>query len=751
MAQFLVARARRAPVLLCLDDLHWADGSTVAMLRHVVRSSPGHRLLVVGTYRDAEVGAGHPLHEAMGSLRREVEFERLKLEGLEAKAVGELLEALADHDVLGSVAAAIAAETDGNPFFIKEVLRHLLEEGRFVRGPDGRWTSDRPVADLGIPEGVREVIDRRLARLSAEANKFLSAASVFEGEIHLGVAATVGGLDEDAALDALDEALEAQLLQPAGGVDAYRFTHALIRHTLAAELSPSRRARLHLRAADALAAASGGERTPARAGEIASQYRRAAGLPGAERGVEPALVAAGHAESVAGHREAAEFLRIALDLAPDDDSRRPRLLGRLGMALAWSLAFDEAVAVAADAGEAIAGTEGHDAAAQYLSDAAYTCSLAGGQTQAWALAERGLAHAGERRDVAWARMVAFDHERRSAEDPEHPGIPLDTPERAEAARILRDAHLDPLGPGPMEAVFHSRDEARTSSNLVVLLCWASEYEAVLPQLEVEADRALARGQLARAARCSAFIALCRLAQGRLDEGRRALEEGQALAARVGQPIFPVLQVQELLSVATDDGLEELAAVLTPLATANVPAIAWALGNLYADLARIGARTGQDQAALRYLGLLAPWLERAPAWSAGFQGVAGHAADALWVLERLDHVALVEHALREKVVAPDFRYPMADGRLALVRLCALQGRHEEAEEWFAEARRVFNEQGAHPLLAIADYDEALMYARRGGPGDAERARPLLNAARAQFETIGMTGWLRRADDLEARLG
>jgi predicted ATPase len=181
----------------------------------------------------------------------------------------------------------------------------------------------------------------------------------------------VAGLDEDTALDALDEALDAQLLQPAGGIDAYTFTHALIRHTLAAELSPSRRGRLHLRAADALAAASGSDLAPARAGEIASQYHRAIGLPGAELGVEPALTAAAHAENVAGHREAAEFLRIALDLATDDDPRRPRLLGRLGMALAGSLAFDAAVTVAGAAGDALAVAEGGDAAAQYLSDAAY--------------------------------------------------------------------------------------------------------------------------------------------------------------------------------------------------------------------------------------------------------------------------------------------------------------------------------------------------------------------------------------------
>jgi class 3 adenylate cyclase len=751
VASLLIARSRRAPLLICLDDLHWADRSTVAMLRQVARFAPGHRLLILGTYRDGEVGAGHPLHEALGALRREVEIERVKLVGLEAKAVGELLEAVAEHDMLGSVGAAIAAETDGNPFFIKEVLRHLFEEGSFFRGPDGQWTSDRPVAELGIPEGVREVINRRLARLSADANKLVSAASLFEGEIPLGVVAAVSGMSEDAALDALDEVLEAQLLQPGGTIDAYRFTHALIRHTIAGQLSPSRRARLHLRAAEALAANSGAEPTPSRAGEIASQYHRAAGLPGAERGVHAAVVAAGHAENVAGYREAAEFLRIALELAPPDDPDRPRLLGRLGMALAWSLAFDEAVTVAGDAADALAAGEGNDSAAQYLSDAAYACSLAGGQTQAWALAARGLAYAAGSRDVAWARMVSFDHERRAAEDRQYPGIPLDTPERGESARVLRDAHLDPLGPAPMEAVFASGDDARASSNHVVLMCWAGVYGAIIPKLEVEAKRALAKGQLARAARCFCFIAGCHCAQGRLDKGRLALEESQSLAARLDQPLFFVIQVRDFLAVATDEGFKELAAVLAPLATANVPAIAWALGHVYADLARISARTGQHQAAVHYLGLVTPWLERAPAWAAGFPCVVSHAAETLWVLERLDHVALVEQTLREKVVKPDFRYPMVDGRLALARVCALQNRHDEAQQWFGAARRVLSEQDARPLLAIADFDEALMHVRRGHPDHIDRARPLLDAARRQFEKIGMTGWIRRADELGRSLG
>ena len=108
--------------------------------------------------------------------------------------------------------------------------------------------------------------------------------------------------------------------------------------------------------------------------------------------------------------------------------------------------------------------------------------MAGGVPFAWGLAGQGLGYAGGRRDVAWARMVAFDHQRRETEDPDHPGIPLDTPERGEAARILRDARLDPLGPAPMEAVFESRDEALASSNLVVLFHWAGEYAGSPPSL-----------------------------------------------------------------------------------------------------------------------------------------------------------------------------------------------------------------------------------------------------------------------------
>jgi tetratricopeptide (TPR) repeat protein len=561
--------------------------------------------------------------------------------------------------------------------------------------------------------------------------------------------AAVGGLDEDDALDAVDEALAAQVLAPAGGAEMYAFAHNLFRHTVYDEVSGPRRVRYHRRAAEALEAAGGGQLTPTLAAELAAQYHASRTLPGAEKGVGPALLAADHAEAVGAFGKAETFLRMALEILEGEDDRRPRLLGRLGTTLAWALSFEEAARVAAEAGEAIAAAEGPDEAAVYLSDAAYTCAMAGGVPFAWELARQGLARqavnlASARKDVAWARMVAFDYQRQEVEDPDYPGIPLDTPVRREAARILRDAHLDPIGPAPMEAVFASRDEALTSSNLVVQFYWAGEYRAPLPQLEAEAERALARGQLNRAVRCWSFIGLTQCVLGNLDEARHALEEAKTLAARVGQPNFNVLQAQEILVGAFDEGYEELVATLVPLTTADIPALAWARGFLYAYLARASSRVGAADDAMHYLDLLAPWLDRAPAWSVGFVTMACHAADTLWTLESVKHATVIEQALHAKVITPDFRSPMVDGRLALAQLCALQGRPEEAHKWLDEARQVLRGQGALPLLAICDFHEALMLRRHSA--DAHEARPLIESALSQFQTLGMTGWVRRAEAL-----
>ncbi len=750
MAQFLVARSRRAPVLLVLDDLQWADRSTVAMVRHLIRFAPKERILLLGAYPDLDLDPTHPLSDLLGVVAREAGYEHLHLKGLAPVEVTQLLAALAGHEVEENVGAAWVHQTEGNPFFIHELARHLFEEGSLFQGPDGRWTTTKPLRELGVPHRVREVVTRRLARLSKAANQLLQAAAAFDSAFRFDVVEGMAGLSELDALDALDETLAAHIIAPAGAAETYAFQRTLIRQTVYGELSPSRQVRLHRRAADALQASAGADLSPAEAGEIASQYHRSASLPGAEPGVEPALAAALHAQATGGYDEAAGFLRMALDMLPAADDRRPRLLGRLGIVLAWGLAFDAAVEVAAEAGDAIAQAEGKAAAVEYLSDAAWVCAMAGGVVRAWDLARRGLTYAGTH-DVAWARLVSFDYERRAAEDAEHPGIPIDSAERRESAGILLAAHLDPVGPAPSEAIFDSREGALQSSNLVILAYWAGEYSHCLPLFEAEAEEAEGLGRVARAARCWANVTSCRAALGRPDEARQALGKAQALAARLGAPIFPVVYGHNFLTLVLDEGWEDLAAAVVPLTSLRHPALAWALGDIHAIAARAAAVLGRAEEAVDLLGRLVPWLERAPAWTTVFSLAACHAADALWVLRRSDHIEVVEGALREKVVAPDFRSPMSDGRLALARLCALSGRHDEASAWFGEARRVLEEQDARPLLAITDHDEGFMYAQRNEPGDTERARFLLEAANRRFEAIGMTGWSRRADELSRQLG
>jgi class 3 adenylate cyclase/tetratricopeptide (TPR) repeat protein len=744
-AQFLVAAAARRPLLLCLDDVHWADKGSVGMLRHLARLAPRHRILIAGTYRDAEVDEGHPLADALMAFARETTLERLRLEGLDPVGTADLLSALGAEEFDERVGAFWARETAGNPFFIGELIRHLVEEGTLYRGPDGGWTTDRPLRELSLPDSVRDVVARRVARLAEASRRFVSVACAFEGPSRLDVVAAVAGLDEEAALDAVEEALAARVLEAAGPTDTYVFAHALIRHTLYDAVIPSRRVRLHRRVAEALESSHDTPPDAAQAGEIAVQWHRSRGLPGAERGVDPALLAADHAQARGGHDEAVRFLRLALDLLPDGDDRRPHLLGRLGIVLAWALDFDAAVLVAAEAGAAIAEAENKAAAVEYLADATYVCNVAGGAVQAWDLARQGLAYAGAR-DLAWALLVTFDYERQAAENADHPGVPLDTAERRESARILLEARLDPLGPAPMEAVFDSREEALHSSNLIVLALYAGEYARCAPLLEAEAGEAEALGRFARAARGWGNAAACQIALGRLDEAERTIGRVEGLAARLGGRVPQLFWVRDTRSMALEAGWEELTTAVEPLAASNNPALSWTLGALHAVAARAAAHLGRQEKALEHLAAVVPWLERAPGWTIGYPALAGHGAEVLWLLERFDYADVIERALREKVIAPDFRSPFSDARLSLARLCALSGHHDEALSWFAEARRVLTEQGALPLLAVCDFDEALMYLRRREAGDVDRARPLLAAARHQFEDIGMLGWIHRVDEL-----
>ena len=240
--------------MLVLDDLHWATKPTLQLLQHVVRTVADDRahLLVLATYRDTDLTRTHPLAAAIADLRRLPGVERLPVDNLTVGEVVDLIATVAGHDLDGDalrLSDAVYAETEGNPFFVGEVLRHLIETGG-VRREGDRWVVADP-DHVAVPEGVRDVVGRRLNRLSEAANDVLTVAAVvgrdFDMEVLVGL---VDGTD-DAILDALDEAVRARLVEELQ-VDRFRFAHALVRTTLYDELSATRRRRLHRRVADVL-------------------------------------------------------------------------------------------------------------------------------------------------------------------------------------------------------------------------------------------------------------------------------------------------------------------------------------------------------------------------------------------------------------------------------------------------------------------------------------------------------------------
>jgi DNA-binding SARP family transcriptional activator len=742
LVRFLADLAAVAPVVLLLDDLHWADDGTVAMLRHTARSTAGRRLLVVGSYRGSEVTGEHPLGDALDVLRSEAECGVVRLAGIGRDAIERLLGATVGGRVAADLVAAVWAETDGNPFFAREVVRHLQEDGALRAGPDGRLYTALPLS--AVPDGVRYVIRRRRRRLTKSANRLLDVAAAIDGPFLFEPVRTVAGLSDSDGLGALDEALDAGLVVPDAAPDRYDFTHALIQHTVYQELNPSRRLRLHLDVAEALAAArSEGARVGA--AEIAVQYHRAATLPAAGAGVAPALEAADRARASGAHDEQATFLQIACDLLTPGDDLRPELLGRRAVALAWSLRFDEAV----EAARAAAAAGSRDAV---LAEVAMELATAGSNRHAWLLAAEGLDSAtGPDGDdpVTWATLTLLDLDRREAADSHHPGMPLDLPGRRTALRIMHESGRL-AGRGDLAryavAAIHSRRERVPSHAAVdptVAAFLLGDYAAAVPLFAREADAAQSRGQLAWAVYCRAGEARCQVALGELAVGAVTLGRVRALVARVpglelGWQLLHHQGAEDALVAALDEGWPKRMADFAPWLRPG-PDRHWGNAAISSIGARVEARMGHVDAAMTLLATPIRALRQAPAWAPNYCRMACEVAETLWLLNRRDHLSVVESALRDKALPADFRFPMTDARLALARLCALAGQSAEASNWFDAARAALDAQGAQPLRAVVDHDEALMHLRAGDP---DAATPFVVSARADFERLGMTGWVGR---------
>lgn len=326
---WLASAARAGGLVLVVDDIHWAARPTLLMLRHVLRSQVQCRLLIVATYRDTDLDRTHPLADVLADLRRVPEVERLALDGIGLAGVEDMMEAVNQAALDGparELAAAVHAETEGNPFFVGELFRHLAESGALVH--DGEvWRLAVDLSEMSLPDGIREVVGRRLSRLSESANNVLSWAAVIGRELRLDVLAAVVG-DQEQVLDAIDVTVDARLVDEVG-VGRWRFAHALVRATLLAELRTTRRVRMHLAVGEAYEAFVPGDVVA-----LAQHFSEAAPLGAGDKAARYLVRAGDDAIADLAFDQAADLFGRALEIIEDVDIDAPELAADAAIGLA---------------------------------------------------------------------------------------------------------------------------------------------------------------------------------------------------------------------------------------------------------------------------------------------------------------------------------------------------------------------------------------------------------------------------------
>lgn len=773
VTQFLAGVADQHPIILILDDLHWADHDSLEVLRYVARFTGRCPLLLVGLYREPDAAAGRreTLPETLAALQREARPEYLALRGFALPEVAAYLGQVAAQELPQALVQTIHHQTAGNPFFIRELFRHLVEETKIERRA-GRWTTDFSLNELGIPPAVRQVVTRRLTRLTPATNTLLRVAAAFTGGFAFYLLPLLTGLTEETLLDSLDEALQAGLIQALGGQPPrYDFAHALVRHTLYDSLNPDRRARLHRRIAQALAQLS--PEQPAANPEVAFQYYASAALPGAEQGIPFCLAAAAGAGAAYAHEQAVAFLRMARDLAGASPlPLRAEIAVKLVVAEASALLLAEAQASSETALALLLQAQAEpETVILFLTAAARALKEGGAAPHAWEpLVERGLALLGRQPDLPWARLmllqgriepvaseglyisrwlgyddqaVALARAHGDEDDYARTLEPLDWRSPAETTAIVALARrwqrptavLRALDVAARDLIFRHGDIIEAKERLMELRRAGEQYGSIPAQAEALVQ-----------------LALCHALLGNPAAARQAHRQAGELVARLGSGhrlhVLAGMTLESVLGDYDDADWPRLAQTFTRIAT-DPQTSRSVMGLTAANFAVLNQlRAGNPAEARRLLGLLTPVLQRLPPTTYLYNGGVDRAGTTVWELEAVEYAAVYRQLALELLAAGLEGSPYRSNALTVARMAALAGDLAEAAAYFARARQAAESGGQRPLRAIIDYDEALALARTGLP-DRARLEMLLNAALAQFRALEMKPWEQRALDLQAQ--
>jgi DNA-binding CsgD family transcriptional regulator/tetratricopeptide (TPR) repeat protein len=318
IAQFFTNLARHRPLVLILDNLHWADTPSLSLLEFLCQELARSRLVIIGTYRDVEVPRRSPLPRTLGQLSRELGVERIRLTGLQEGCIAELANQVLGIALPKQAINAIYQQTDGNPLFVIELLKVLQAESADI---------GQNSIEVRIPDGVRETIGRRLNYLSAACNELLAVASVFGRQFTAAEIAKVDGREFNPVLESLEEAQRSGLIVPGnGGAAGYRFTHALIREVLYDELPALERLKLHGRVGETLAELHRTDLSPVLS-TIAHHYYEAAPLGYAEQAVTFEFRAAERATQICAYEDAvAHYDRAVAVLSLNGHDHDPRIV-----------------------------------------------------------------------------------------------------------------------------------------------------------------------------------------------------------------------------------------------------------------------------------------------------------------------------------------------------------------------------------------------------------------------------------------
>lgn len=766
---FLRAAGTAQPLLIVLDDLNAADTPSLLLLQFVARELAESRVMLVGSHREIEVSSSDPLAATISELGRQGVTRRVHVRGLSEPDVARLIELTAGILPPRDVVAVVYRETEGNPLFVGEVVRLLVDEGRL------ETAVGEPLWRLTIPQRVRDVIERRLERLSDDCRRVLALASVIGREFGLEALERWGELTGDDLLDVLDEAADARVVTDVpGALGRLRFSHALIRDTLYDAMSTARRIRLHRRLGEVLEELYAGDLQP-HLGELAHHFYAAAPGGDVEKAIGYARRAGDSAVGLYGYEEATRLYGMAIEALAlsqkRDDTGHCNLLLALGEAQdrAGELAAARATFLDAASIARRCALPDRLAAAAVGYGGRWVWSRPAGDPHLIPLLEDALASLSNDDSPERVKLLARLACAHRSDKNRELGAELSAQALAIARRIGDAATLAyaldarygatywydnagerlELADQEMAVARESGNKERILHALVGRLAALLELgrmrdaEATLDVLARLADEIRQPAQQWVASSTRAMLALFR---GEFDLAERLMQDelrvgGSAMLAHA-DAAFRSHNAWLRKEQGRFDGLE---ATMWRAAEeiSWYPMYRCFVAELYADLGQEAEawRVFEELAADNFAALL----QRDNEWlvsTTTLADVCAFLGDSERARALFDMLLPVGHM--NVVGWPELARGSAARSLAV--LAATMGRYDEAEEHFRAALAANARMGARPWLARTQYEYGRLLLARDGPGDREAARQLLQQALDEARSLGMAPLAARIEQV-----